>query len=175
MRLGSVLVVTTVMLSTACSDGSDTDGQASALTADGAASLSSVAPLSPVRISDATYHRTLSRADARAAGFDSVIVDEVIGDRDVVQFTVMFDGPKYSQYQRNDDGPARLGDRGLQYVDEDGHLVLVSENIAVSGGAAVLDWTMTGDELTTTCVAGCLRDFAPDANMVWEGTWTATG
>ena len=176
MRLGSVLVVSAVMLFAGCADGGETSGEVgSAAPVVARLPSAEVNDGRPARIGDGTYERTLSRAEATAAGFDSLLVDEIIGDRDVVQFTVRFDERTYWQYQRNDDGPAKLGDRGRKYVDDDGHLVLISDNLAASGGATVIDWTSEGDQLTMTCVAGCLHDVAPDSNLVWEGTWTAAG
>jgi hypothetical protein len=175
MRIGSMLLVSTVSVMAGCSDG----GDSSANVESGPPVVSTPVPsrpiLSPPGLEDVTFQRVVSREDAVEAGFDPEIVDEIIGDRGAVQFTIAFEGPRYVQSQRTGDGPADVGEEGRQYIDDDGHLVWVSESPGALGATSVLDWTLEGDELTMTCLAGCRREEAPDANLVMEGTWTKLG
>lgn len=175
VRIGSILLIATVALPAACSDGGGTKRESGSERPVVSASSPSLEVLSPVGIGDATFQRVVTRDDAIEAGFAPEMVDEIMGDRGVVQFTVRFEGPRYVQYQRDGDGPAESGDEGVQYVDDEGHLVWVSESVGAPGQAAVLDWAIEGDRLMLTCLAGCVRDVAPDANLMMEGAWTRTG
>lgn len=177
MKVGSILLITGASALAACSgDGGRTE------TVGSKPSAATTAPpvtelIGPVGIGDATFQRAVSRDDAIEAGFDPEMVDQIMGDRGVVQFTIRFEGPRYTQSQRTDDGPADVGDDGRQYIDDEGHLVTVSESPGAPGATSVLDWTLDGDQLTLTCLAGCRGEDGLDAsgNLVMEGTWTRSG
>jgi hypothetical protein len=177
MRICSILLVAAVSVPAACSDDGGEIGAVGSDRPVVTTSVPSQVLLSPVGIGDATFERVVSRDDAIEAGFDPEMVDELMGDRGVVQFTITFEGPRFFQYQRTGDGPPDLGEQGAQYIDDDGHLVWVGSSPGGRGAASVLDWTLEGDDLTLTCLAGCRREDPPDAsgNLVMEGTWTKTG
>jgi hypothetical protein len=175
MRIGSFLLVAAVSVAAACSDGGDASGDVGSGRSVVSTSVPSQVIPGPAGIGDVTFERVVSREAAIEAGFEPEMVDEMMGDRGVVQFTIRFEGPRYVQLQRTGDGPADVGEEGSQYIDDDGHLVWVSESPGAPGVTSVLDWTFEGDELTMICVAGCRRDESPDANLVMEGTWAKSG
>jgi hypothetical protein len=120
-----------------------------------------------------TFERVVGRDEAVAAGFDAALVDEILGADGTTTFTFKMEGDRWVQFQ-TDGAEVMPGDGGNQHIDDDGHLVQVSDGANSLGATFVLDWSIDGDTLTMTCLSGCTRSEDEGANLVVEGTWQAT-
>jgi hypothetical protein len=102
------------------------------------------------RIPDGRYARTLTAADAEAAGLSSDLAKEFLGSDGELPVAFVFDGDRFQHLVTNDAGVEELGDLGTLSYDEEGRIVMTSESTGCPGCIGEFEWTIEADSLTLT-------------------------
>ena len=115
----------------------------------------------PAAFPEGTFSRTMTYADASAAGLSEDVTAEFLGSDGRLDVELTFDDGRWQQTEAYEPGLWGVGDFGT-YEVEGGTVTLVSENTDSRGLALAFDWTFDDGTLA-------LR-VAEDAGPVDDGS-----
>lgn len=127
------------------------------------ATSSGVAPGTPTGTSDAvwagatvpdgTWAKTFTARDVARLGIRDEGVLESLGRDGESTVTLKLVGDRFTQFGDDAQGVTQAGDFGSLAYDEDGHLLMTSENLLCNGCRYTYGWHLSGDRLELTMLA----------------------